>query len=149
MFFGTMCSSTASLIFIWVSKCVCVYTCIQWTTLFIAYVKRLSTHHKLQRRKHFRNFVNFYHFLSKVDVFCTMCIGRASLIFIWEGICVHTCILMDYSFHYLKRPSTHHRILRRKHSSKTRPPPVYTLSYKSWPHKIQPVSITPFLLHFC
>ena len=44
-------------------------------------------------------------------------------------------------FHYLKRPSTHRRIPRRKHCFKTRLPPVYTLSCKSWPHKIQPVSI--------
>ena len=47
-------------------------------------------------------------------------------------------------FHYLKRPSTNRRIPRRKHSYRTRPPPVYTLSYKSWPLKIQPVSKTPF-----
>ena len=50
-------------------------------------------------------------------------------------------------FHYLKRPSTNRRIPRRKHSYRTRPPPVYTLSYKSWPLKIQPVSKTPFLFY--
>ena len=51
-------------------------------------------------------------------------------------------------FHYLKRPSTNRRIPRRKHSYRTRPPPVYTLSYKSWPLKIQPVSKTPFLFYY-
>ena len=55
-------------------------------------------------------------------------------------ICVHTCILMD-SFITLKRPSTHLRIPRRKLSFRIRLPQVYTLSCKSWPHKIQPVSI--------
>ena len=52
-------------------------------------------------------------------------------------------------FHYLKRPSTNRRIPRRKHSYRTRPPPVYTLSYKSWPLKIQPVSKTPFSFLLC
>ena len=69
--------------------------------------------------------------------------GTTSDIYMRGGICVHTCILMD-SFITLKRPSTHLRIPRRKLSFRTRLPQAYTLSCKSWPHKIQPVSITSF-----